>query len=85
MESRNYCALFMIKKICTSDWIIKTNFKTWLNFKKVHFVVKFKQKRWLEQFISSSNYVRTITENNFEKDTNKLLYNSIFIKSIQTE
>ena len=48
MESRNYCALFMIKKICTSDWIIKTNFKTWLNFKKVHFVVKFKQKRWLE-------------------------------------
>lgn len=48
-------------------------------------VIKFKQKRWLESYISSNTYFRTIAENDLGKDTNKLSFNSFSGKSIQSE
>ena len=56
-----------------------------LILKKVHAVIKFKQKRWLEVYISSNTYFRTIAQNDFDKNTNKLLCNSLHVKSIQSE
>ena len=36
-------------------------------------------------YICSNTYFRTMTENDFEKDTNELLANSVFGRSIQTK
>ena len=42
--------------------------------------MRFRQKRWLEPYISSNVYFKTIAENDSEKNTNKFLSNSVFGK-----
>ena len=49
-----------IEKLFMSHNIISTRFKTWINSKKVHRVIKFKQCNWLEQYISLNTKCRTI-------------------------
>ena len=52
---------------------------------KVHATVKFNQNRWLEPYISSNTYCRSVAENEFEKYINNFLSNSVFSKSIQSD
>lgn len=70
-----------------SNWIIKTkqSLKRGLILKKVHAVIKSKQKRLLESYISLNIWFRTITENNFEQNNNKLKFNSVFGRSIHSD
>ena len=41
-----------------SHKIISTSFKTYINFQKVQRVIKFKQCKWLEQYISLNTKYR---------------------------
>ena len=39
--------------------------KSWINFEKVHRVIKFNQKVWLKSYIDMNNKLRQKTKNNF--------------------
>ena len=64
--------------------LLKQALKHGLILKSVHGILKFKHIRWVELYITSNVYFRTTAENNFEKDSNKLVSNSVFGKSIQS-
>lgn len=64
-------------------WSFKQALKYSLVLRKVYAVIKFKQRRRLEPYVSSNTYFWTIAENDFNDFT--LLTNSVFGKSIQNE
>lgn len=74
-----------MKSYVCQDSLLKQALKHDLVLEKVHAFIKFKHKRWLEVNIILNIYFRTIAENDFKIDANRLLPNSVFGKSVQSE
>ena len=55
-----------------------------LVLKKVHRVIKFNQKAWLEPYIKINTDPRKIARNGFEKNFFKLINNSVFGKTTES-
>ena len=60
-------------------WYLKQG----LILKKVHRVIEFEQKAWMEPYIRFNTEKRTLTNAAFEKDFYKLLNNSVFGKTME--
>ena len=50
---------------------------------KLHNVVYFRQKKWMQPYIEVNKALRTQARNNFEKDFFKLKNNAVFGKTMQ--
>ena len=55
-----------------------------LVLKKVHRVIKFNQKAWLEPYSKINTDLRKIVRNGFEKNFFKLINNSVFGKTTES-
>ena len=54
-----------------------------LIFKKVHRVIQFNQEAWLKPYTEKNTKKRTEAKNDFDKDSFKLMNNSVFEKTMR--
>ena len=63
--------------------LLKFYVKHGMEITKVHEVILFKQKKWLEKYIDYNTQKRNKTNDDFEKDFYKLLYNAFYGKTME--
>ena len=56
-----------------------------MKLKKIHNGIKFKEKNWMKSYINKNTELRTVANNEFEKDFFKLGNNSVFGKTFEDE
>ena len=74
-EHKNYCMHHRILKYVVEELGVEID--------KLHNVVYFRQKKWMQPYIEVNNALRTQARNNFEKDFFKLKNNAVFGKTMQ--
>jgi hypothetical protein len=74
-EHLNYCSHYRTLKYVVEELGVRID--------KLHNVVEFKQKKWMQPYIEGNNALRTLAKNDFEKDFFKLMNNSVFGKTMQ--
>ena len=48
--------------------MLKTNFKPWINTKKLHKIIQYNQNAWLKPYVDMNKDLRKKAKNDFEKD-----------------
>ena len=72
------------RKTCCSYKSFKTSTKSQINTKKVRRVIKFNQRAWLKPYIDINTKKRMEAKNEFEKNSFKLMINSVFGKTMES-
>ena len=83
MEVNLVCNLFNKKKYVVHINSLKQALNHGLKFKKIHRVIEFNQKEWLNPYIDMNTELWKAAKIDFEKDLYKLMNNSVFGKMME--
>ena len=77
------CNLYNKSKYVAQVKLLKQALNHGLILKKVHRVIQFNQKAWLEGYINKNITLRKEADNDFKRDSFKIMCNSVFGKTMQ--
>ena len=77
------CNLHNKKKYVVHIRSLKQALDHGLKLKKVYRIIEFHQEAWLKPYIAMNTELRKLANNDFEKDFNKLMNNSVFGKTME--
>ena len=77
------CNLRNKKKYVVLIRSIKQALNHGLQLKKIHRIIEFNQKEWLENYIDMHTELRKVAKNDFGKDFFKLMNNAVFGKTME--
>ena len=77
------CNLYNKKKYVVHINSLKQALNHGLTLKKIHRIIQFNQEVWLKPYIDINTEFRKLARNDFEKDLLKLMYNSVFGKTME--
>ena len=77
------CSLLNKNKYVIHIKSLKQALNHGLKLKKIHRIIEFNQKAWLEPYIETNTELRKLADNPFDKDLFKLMNNAVFGKTME--